>query len=104
MGDGRFVVDLPDLERLAKGLDDAKSELDTALKAMGSAGASGLGTAELTSACEHFQSRWGYGLGQLGKDAQALHEGLQTVLKNYGKTESDLASGLQGAPSPGVTQ
>ncbi|GAA1993961.1 hypothetical protein [Kitasatospora viridis] len=104
MGDDRFVVDLPDLERLAKGLDDAKSELDTALKAMGSANLGGLGIQALTDACQHFQSRWSYGLGQLGKDAQALHEGLQNVLKNYGKTEADLAAGLQGSPAPGAGQ
>ncbi|MCX4751510.1 hypothetical protein OG455_39435 [Kitasatospora sp. NBC_01287] len=95
-GDGRFVVDLPDLERLAKELDSAKAELDSALKAMGGADPAGLGMTELDSACAHFQSRWGYGLGELGKDAQALHDGLAKVLKNYGRTEADLAAGLQG--------
>ncbi|MFJ9847423.1 hypothetical protein ACIRYZ_44795 [Kitasatospora sp. NPDC101155] len=102
MGDGRFTVDLQDLEKLAQGLDDAKNQLDTAMKAMGQADIGALGLQQLADACKHFQDRWGYGLGQLGDDAKALHQGLQDVLKNYNKTESDLTAALQGKPAPGA--
>lgn len=95
-GDTRFIVDLPELDRLLKDLDSAKGELDNALKALKGAASTGLGLAELDSACDHFQSKWGYGLKQLGDDAKALHDGLDSVLKAYHQTEEGLAAMLQG--------
>ncbi len=95
-GDTHFAVDLPQLSGLLQDLDSAKSGLDNALKALKAVDATGLGLAELDSACDHFQSKWGYGLKQLGDDTKALHDGLDSVLKAYNQTEDGLAAMLKG--------
>ena len=80
---GFFRVDLDVLQQMTKTLQDAGDQMDAALKAMSSSHAGQLGTSELNSAADHFQSTWQYGLGQLHQMIQETNDGVKKAHDAY---------------------
>jgi uncharacterized protein YukE len=96
---GFFRVDLDVLQQMTKTLQDAGDQMDAALKAMSSSHAGQLGTSDLNSAADDFQSTWQYGLGQLRQMIQETNDGVKKAHDAYKQCDdavSQAASQLNG--------
>ena len=89
-----FEVDLDALRRFITSLEDSGQNMDSAMRAMRSAGPETIGTPELDEAAQEFQRTWQYGLGQLQERIKATTSGVQQAHQKYRETEQSVMEQL----------
>ncbi|RAJ69105.1 hypothetical protein K378_01994 [Streptomyces sp. Amel2xB2] len=89
-----FQVDLSELRQLKQKLTKSKDRLEESLRRMKDTGPKNLGKRSLDSACEDFEDDWEHGLNETKKRIEILEEGIDAILKNYEKTESEIHKSL----------
>ncbi|MEU7150019.1 hypothetical protein AB0B15_18600 [Streptomyces sp. NPDC045456] len=97
-----FSVDLAQLRKLKKKLEDSESQMEEALRRMKDTGPKNLGKRSLDKACEDFEDDWEHGLKETKKRLKTLNEALPSILKAYEKTEEEIKQGF--ANSEGKTK
>lgn len=86
-----FRVDIDQMRAMITKLRYAETAMRDAMGAMHGASPDNVGTKKLDGACNEFQKKWKYGLGQIEKDIDATLEGLTEVLTLYAEVERALA-------------
>lgn len=94
MGD-HFKVDVDQLDRFVKTLQQATKDLDDARKALAHVRAAEIGTSRLDEACDTFQERWKYGSEQLSEMIGAIGEGVKANKLSYEEFEENLQNALK---------
>ncbi|MEF3112473.1 hypothetical protein [Streptomyces chrestomyceticus] len=89
-----FSVDLAQLRKLKKKLEDSESQMEEALRRMKETGPKNLGKRSLDKACEDFEGDWEHGLKETKKRLKTLNEALPAILKAYEKTEEEIKHGF----------
>lgn len=102
MGSG-FEVDVRALQTLAFDLGDASEVLGKAQAELASAAQGQTGDPSLDKACDDFQSKWDYGLGQLAKTTQAFADGLKATVQAYQSAEDEITKLFGGQPGGTTT-
>ncbi|MDI2130521.1 hypothetical protein [Yinghuangia seranimata] len=92
MGSPSFQVDVDGMKSMVTKLRNAETAMRDAMSAMHSTGgAENIGTAKLDDACNTFQKKWNYGIGELHKDIEATVKGLDDVMNAYAEVDKGLA-------------
>lgn len=94
MGD-HFKVDIDQLDRFVKSLQQATKDLDEARKALSHVRSTEIGTARLDEACDTFQERWKYGSEQLSELIGGISEGVKSNKLSYQEFENNLEKTLK---------
>lgn len=94
MGD-HFKVDIDQLDRFVKSLQQATKDLDEARKALSHVRSAEIGTARLDEACDAFQERWKYGSEQLSELIGSISEGVKSNKLSYQEFEENLEKTLK---------
>ncbi|NLU66045.1 hypothetical protein [Streptomyces sp. HNM0574] len=89
-----FEVDLAELRKLKSKLTSSKDRMEESLRRMKDTGPKNLGKRSLDAACEDFEDDWEHGLSETKKRIEILEEGIDAILKNYEKTESEIHKSL----------
>ncbi|MER6912131.1 hypothetical protein ABT354_10700 [Streptomyces sp. NPDC000594] len=88
-------VDTDGLTRLATALDASLTALAEARAALERAGAGGLGTAELDTACDGFQQRWEYGAKRLRARVHSVHDGVRFSAREYAQVDAAITEAFR---------
>lgn len=91
MGAEMFKVDIEQMRAMITKLWAAEAAMRDAMHVMGVISPENVGTEKLDDACNGFQKKWKYGLGQIEKDIDATIKGLDEVLDLYAEVEAALA-------------
>ncbi|MEY9843780.1 hypothetical protein ABH940_000844 [Streptacidiphilus sp. BW17] len=102
MGSG-FEVDVRALQTLAFDLGDASGVLGKAQGELAGSAQGQTGDPSLDKACNDFQSKWGYGIGQLAKTTQAFADGLKATVQAYQSAEDEITKLFGGQPGGTTT-
>ncbi|MET7478707.1 hypothetical protein ABZT17_30680 [Streptomyces sp. NPDC005648] len=94
MGD-HFKVDLDQLDRFVKTLEQAVKDLDEARTALSHIRAAEIGTPRLDEACDTFQAKWKYGSDQLSEMIGEISEGVKSNKLSYQEFEDNLDKALE---------
>ncbi|MHA5054094.1 hypothetical protein [Streptomyces sp. SD15] len=90
-----FKVDLDQLDRFVKTLEQAVKDLDEARKALSHVRAAEIGTPRLDKACDTFQERWKYGSEQLSEMIGEISKGVKANKLSYEEFEENLGRTLK---------
>lgn len=90
-----FKVDIDQLDRFVKTLQQATKDLDEARKALSHVRSAEIGTARLDEACDTFQERWKYGSEQLSEMIGGISEGVKANKLSYEEFEENLEKTLK---------
>jgi exonuclease VII small subunit len=90
-----FKVDIDQLDRFIKTLQQATKDLDDARKALSHVRAAEIGTSRLDEACDTFQERWKYGSEQLSEMIGSISEGVKANKLSYEEFEENLEKTLK---------
>lgn len=102
---GTFRVDIEELGRISRKLDESVTGMRTVTQKMDHATAGQLGHESLDSACEDFQSKWKYGIGQITKLAGSIRGSIDATAHSYRTCEMGIQQALSkgmesGSPGP----
>ncbi len=86
-----FRVDIDQMRAMITKLQGAETAMRDAMHVMSVVSPDNVGTKKLDGACNEFQKKWKYGLGQIEKDIDATVKGLDEVLNMYAEVERALA-------------
>lgn len=93
----RLAVDGDELAHFMKLLKKSGTSLKGLRKALSDATVTGLGTDDLDSACEDFQSDWKYGTEQIGEQTESLAKIIGQSKDSYGEVDKALEEALKKA-------
>lgn len=93
----RLAVDGDELAQFMKKLRKSRDSLEGVRKALLDANITGLGTDDLNSACEQFQSDWEYGTKEIGKQTEDLAEIIGKSKDSYLEVDKALEEALKKA-------
>lgn len=94
-----FGVDVSEMNKLIRNLENCADDLEHGLNALRDIGPKGLGYDFFDDSCEHFQERWDTGLEKIRETVNGLNDGLKEVRDNYQETEDHTTKSMQ--PSGG---
>ncbi|GAB7032638.1 hypothetical protein JCM4914_40990 [Streptomyces platensis subsp. malvinus] len=95
---GTFQVDIEELGRISRKLDESVAGMHTVTQRMDQATTGQLGHESLDSACGEFQTKWNYGIGQIAKLANSIRGSIDATAHSYRTCEM----GIQQALSKGT--
>lgn len=91
----RLAVDGDELAHFMKLLKKSSRSLGGVRKAMSGATVDGVGTFELSAACEEFQDDWKYGTEQIGEQIEDLAEFVGKCKDSYREVDKALEENLK---------
>ncbi|MFE9686118.1 type VII secretion target [Streptomyces sp. NPDC006285] len=97
----RLAVDGDELGRFMKSLNNSADSLKGVRRALSEATVSGLGTDDLDTACEEFQTEWKYGSEEIGKQTEDLAESIGKSRDSYREVDKALEEALRKAGGSG---
>lgn len=102
---GTFRVDIEELGRISRKLDESVTGMRTVTQKMDQATAGQLGHKCLDSTCEDFQSKWKYGIDQISKLADSIRGSIDATAHSYRTCEMGIQQALSkgmesGSPDP----
>lgn len=93
-------VEIDQLTRLTHALDTSLTALREARRELDHVRADQLGTADLDTACDGFQERWGHGTKELARRIKTVREGVRRSAAEYGELEEAVRAAFrQAAPA-----
>jgi hypothetical protein len=88
-----LVVDVDGLDALVATIDRIRAGLDGTRSLVAETGPA-MGSGEVASAMDHFQSHWNDGRKHIDKNAETMSSMLASAVTAYRKTDGDLAADL----------
>lgn len=92
-----LTVDIEVLTKAVQSLNSAELVLNEAMTAMSKDSHKDIGTKELNSAADSFQTRWKYGVERIGESAKVTAEGVSRCLAAYQATDDAFTKALEAA-------
>ncbi|KDN83942.1 hypothetical protein [Kitasatospora cheerisanensis] len=96
MGD-YFRVEVSELDRLVKQLNDSQQDMREALRAMHETGPKTTGSKNLDHACDDFNDSWQDAITRISQGVEALEGKLKETCKSYSETDEAIRDMFSGA-------
>ncbi|MGJ5890532.1 hypothetical protein DF268_31840 [Streptomyces sp. V2] len=85
-----YKVDFEALGKLVADLAGCAQSMRSTMRQLEDIGPSGTGSAELESACDHFQEKWGHGIKQIADATDTVTERVAQAGRLYQGTEDEV--------------